>query len=239
MRFIISLICTTVLLSLLYRPLRKYPVFFYACALGIDALYAFAAFQNYTGGFWSYFLPLIQRCSLAFVLFSVVMFTGVLKQNSSARTYLSAIRRQLSILACILCFGHIVHYGSLYISRLFSPAASAGNIVFSLALSALLTVLLIILMVTSFTFIRSKMSAAVWEKVQKLAYPFYLLVYVHLLLLLLPAALAGKATSIESLMIYSSVFVLYSVMRLRRVYLDKKASSQSAALSVREYAETS
>lgn len=35
------------------------------------------------------------------------------------------------------------------------------------------------------------MSTASWKKVQKLAYPFFGLVYVHLLLMLLPSALHG------------------------------------------------
>ena len=56
---------------------------------------------------------------------------------------------------------------------------------------AALVVLLVVLGVTSFAFVKRQMSTASWKKVQKLAYPFFGLVYVHPLLMLLPSALHG------------------------------------------------
>ena len=75
----------------------------------------------------------MQRCALAFLLFSIVMFVGVLGEKNPLRTHLMPIRRQLSILACIFAVGHIAFYAASYVPRLTS--AFTGNLAFSLGLA--------------------------------------------------------------------------------------------------------
>lgn len=70
-------------------------------------------------------------------------------------------------------------------------------------LAVVLLVLLVVLGVTSFAFVKRQMSTASWKKVQKLAYPFFGLVYVHLLLMLLPSALHGGLAAQASVVVYS------------------------------------
>ena len=78
MRFLIALVCCIVLIGILAKPLKRHPVPFYIVALALVGLYWFGTTTNTAGGMWPYFMPLMQRCALAFVLFTIVVFVGVL-----------------------------------------------------------------------------------------------------------------------------------------------------------------
>ena len=78
MRFLIALVCCIVLIGILAKPLKRHPAPFYIVALALVGLYWFGTTTNTAGGMWPYFMPLMQRCALAFVLFTIVMFVGVL-----------------------------------------------------------------------------------------------------------------------------------------------------------------
>ena len=229
MRFLIALVCCIVLIGILAKPLKRHPVPFYIVALALVGLYWFGTTTNTAGGMWPYFMPLMQRCALAFVLFTIVMFVGVLDESSPLRARLMHIRRQLSILGCIFALGHLAFYGVSYVPRLGS--ALNGNLGFSLALAALLVLLMAILLVTSFQVVKRRMSAARWKGVQRLAYPFYLLTYVHLVLLLAPSAFAGRETATVSLVVYSVAVGAYVVLRMRRALLHHRAAAPSTALA--------
>ena len=224
MRFLIALVCCIVLIGILAKPLKRHPVPFYIVALALVGLYWFGTTTNTAGGMWPYFMPLMQRCALAFV-----MFVGVLDESSPLRARLMPIRRQLSILGCIFALGHLAFYGVSYVPRLGS--ALNGNLGFSLALAALLVLLMAILLVTSFQVVKRRMSAARWKGVQRLAYPFYLLTYVHLVLLLAPSAFAGRETATVSLVVYSVAVGAYVVLRMRRALLHHRAAAPSTALA--------
>lgn len=223
MRFLIALACCIVLVALLAKPLKRHSVPFYLAALALVGLYWFGVASNAAGGLWAYFMPLMQRCALAFMLFTIVMFAGVLDDSSALRARLMPIRRQLSILGCIFALGHLAFYGVSYVPRV--GLAFAGNLGFSLTLAAALTVLMTILLITSFQAVKRRMSAAHWKSIQRLAYPFYLLTYVHLLLLLGPSALAGRSTAAISLAVYSLVVATYIVLRTRRALLRHHAAN--------------
>ena len=116
MRFLIALVCCIVLIGILAKPLKRHPAPFYIVALALVGLYWFGTTTNTAGGLWPYFMPLMQRCALAFVLFTIVMFVGVLDESSPLRARLMPIRRQLSILGCIFALGHLAFYGVSYLS---------------------------------------------------------------------------------------------------------------------------
>lgn len=232
MRFIVALLISFVLVIACAKPLKKYPVPFYLGAIALVGVYFWGVQTSVHNEVWSYFQPLMQRCALAFLLFSVVMFVGVLDEKSRLRTHLMPIRRQLSILACIFAVGHIVFYGSSYLMRL--SGAFNANLVFSLGLAAVITVLMAVLGITSFQVVKHGMTAAAWKRIQKLAYPFYLLIYVHLLLLLAPSAAAGNSVAVLSVVVYSVVTGAYVVLRLRKALADHAATAArpSPALDV-------
>lgn len=226
MRFIVALVLSFALVWLCAKPLKKHPAPFYLGAVALVGLYFWGVSTGVRGEAWSFFQPLMQRCALAFLLFSVVMFVGVLDERNPLRVHLMPIRRQLSILACIFACGHIAFYAASYVPRLTS--ALTGNLAFSLGLAALITALMAVLWVTSAQRVKHAMKAASWKRVQRLAYPFYLLTYVHLALLLMPSALAGNDVAVLSIVVYSAVVVAYAVLRLRKAAADRLAEAAIA-----------
>lgn len=228
MRFLIALIIVFVLIAACERPLRRHPAPFYLLSIGLVGVYFYGSATNATGVLWPYFMPLMQRCAIAFLLFSIVMFIGVLKDSSALRSRLMPIRRQLSIMACIFAVGHIVHYAASYLPSLAStPTISLAC---ALALALVIVVLMTVLLVTSFVAVKQRLKPSAWKSIQRLAYPFYLLIYVHLALLLMPSAILGKETALVSLGVYTVVVLAYGVLRIRRARLRKvKASAPSTA----------
>ena len=89
-------------------------------------------------------------------------------------------------------------------------------------LALVLFALLLVLGVTSFNAVKRRMRADTWKRVQLLAYPFFGLVYVHLLLMLLPSALQGGAAAQASVAAYTAVFGTYAVLRVTRALLDRR-----------------
>ena len=227
MRFVVALVLSFALVWLCARPLKKHPVPFYLGAVALVGLYLWGTGANVRGEAWSYFQPLMQRCALAFLLFSVVMFVGVLGERNPLRVHLMPIRRQLSILACIFACGHIAFYAASYVPRLTS--AFTGNLAFSLGLAALITALMAVLWATSAQRVKHAMKAASWKRVQRLAYPFYVLTYVHLALLLMPSALAGNQVAVVSIAVYSVVMGAYVVLRAAKALADRRAETTAPA----------
>lgn len=227
MRFIVALVLSFALIWACAKPLKKYPVPFYIGAIAMIGLYFWGTTVGIRGDAWSLFQPLMQRCALAFLLFSIVMFVGVLGEKNPLRTHLMPIRRQLSILACIFAVGHIVFYGASYIPRISS--AFTGNLAFSLGLAALITALMTVLCITSFQIVKHGMSAAAWKRVQRLAYPFYVLIYVHLALLLMPSAAVGNQVAVVSIVVYSLIVGAYVVLRIAKALADRKAMPATVA----------
>ncbi len=105
---------------------------------------------------------------------------------------------ELSIVAWFLSLGHMAVYLESYLPRLLGGGEIGGNVMGAFVLAVVLLVLLVVLGVTSFAFVKRQMSTASWKKVQKLAYPFFGLVYVHLLLMLLPFAFVKRQMSTAS-----------------------------------------
>ena len=227
MRFVIALVISFALIWLCAKPLQEIPR-----AL---LLWAPSRFSGCTSGgrppacATRHGRTSSRSCSGApwrFLLFSIVMFAGVLGEKNPLRTHLMPIRRQLSILACIFAVGHIAFYAASYVPRLTS--AFTGNLAFSLGLAALITALMAVLWVTSAQRVKHAMKAASWKRVQRLAYPFYVLTYVHLALLLMPSALAGNDVAVLSIAVYSIVMGAYVVLRLRKALADRRTEATVA-----------
>ena len=133
------------------------------------------------------------------------------------------VRAELSIVAWLLSLGHVAVYGATYLPRIATgrgderqrgrlvrggrrAAGAAGRAG-----------------VTSFNLVKKRMRTETWKKVQKLAYPFFLLTYVHLLLMLgPPSALHGGVAATTSVAVYSIVFAAYVVLRLVRAAKDRR-----------------
>ena len=228
MDFLIILLCTILGCFIFRKFLKKMPWIFYGIALVLDLIFITGAFSALPKPVWSVLYLMVQKCMLPLALFVVVMFIGVFPMSSKIRQILQPIRSELSVLACLLCLGHIVVYLMSYVSRVISGALASVNILISLIVAFVLLVLLVILGVTSFKCVKRTMKTSDWKKIQKLAYPFFGLVYVHLLVMLLPSALHGGSVAMASVVVYTVIFALYVVLRIWRALLDKKAENQIA-----------
>lgn len=215
MVFLITLGCAIVFASVFRTPLKNAAWVFYGIAVLLVLLFVLRDFLGMPVYAERVIFYLMQKCNAAEALFVIVMYIGVLGEDSKIRSYLMPVRAELSILACILALGHIVNYLMTFLPQVSVAAASMRlNIVFSVGLAILLVALLVVLGATSFKFVKRRMPSSGWKKVQWLAYPFFLLTYLHILLFLLPAALNGANTAQFSVVVYTVVFVAYVVLRL-------------------------
>lgn len=222
MTFVIVLACTVAASFALRSPLKACPTAFYALAVAVDAVFVVGTFWGMPRAVWSALFPLVQKCLLPLALFVVVMYIGVLPRTSRPYAWLKPVRAELSIVAWILSLGHMAVYLASYLPRNVLGGAVSPNVMASFAVAVVLLVLLLVLGVTSFNAVKRRMRTDTWKKVQKLAYPFFLLVYVHLLLMLAPSALHGGIAATASVAVYSAVFLAYLVLRLFRAAKDRR-----------------
>lgn len=143
----------------------------------MDALLLVGFCDYLSSIWWRPLIVLVQRCTVALSLFTVVMLIGVLPKGSKLDMCLSQIRAELSIVACILCMGHMCMYITPYSSRVFAGSL-ADSMPASFIVALVLFILLVVLGVASFNFVKQRMGGATWKKVQLLAYPFFGLAWV-------------------------------------------------------------
>lgn len=226
MTFALILTITGLASIVLASVLRRAPWLFYSFAvLAVATLFA-GIIGVIEGSWWKPLIVLIKRCMLPLSLFVIVMFVGVFRDDSKLGMRLRLARSELSIVACILCAGHVCLYFVPYAQRALGGTLQS-NIAVSFAVAMLLFVLLILLGVTSFDFVKKRMKTTDWKRIQRLAYLFFFLTYLHLMLMLAPAAMSGGTSAIVNTAVYSLVFIVYVVMRLRRVRLDRGMESES------------
>lgn len=207
----------------LRTPLKKHPGAFYALAVVSVLLFFAGDAIGFPRAVSNVFFLLIHKCMLALALFVIVMFVGVFSKASRIRQWLQPVRAELSIVACILFVGHMAVYLASYASRILS-GAMGGIVAAALAVAAVLSVLLSVLGVTSLRAVKRRMATSSWKRVQMFAYLFFALVYAHLMLMLLPPALAGGQAAQCSVGIYTAVFALYAVARTARAVSDRRSA---------------
>ena len=230
MKLLIALVITLVLTVLLKEPIRKVPWVFYILALALDIIYLTgAALDIWRGGALAAW-PFVMRGLVAISLFIIVMYLGVFSTNNKFRKWLMPIRGELSVIACILTFGHVINYLQSYLLIVLEDLGGVpATRLIAFLVAVVLLVLLIPLTITSFKTIKAKMNAASWKKLQSSAYVFFGLIYVHIAFVLGPSAFAGAREALISLISYTVIFVVYAVLRIRRAMLDKKATAEEAA----------
>ena len=221
MEFAIILACTVVACFALRNPIKACPVAFYALAVIVDVVFMAHGIVELPRPMWLALFTLIQKCTLSLAMFIVVMYIGCFSKDSKLTLWLRPIRAELSIIAWLLSLGHMAVYLASYLPRIMGGGPFSLNIMSAFVLALVLFVLLIILGVTSFNFVKKKMDPHGWKKIQKLAYPFFMLTYAHLLLMLLPSALRGGQAAAVTVGVYSVVFIGYAVLRIRRAMIDK------------------
>ena len=215
--------------ALVFRtPLVRWPVAFYVFALAVDVAYASGLLAQVVPDLARALMPYLRRCTAAYGLFAIVMFMGVLPERSRLRAYLKPVRGSLSVLAALLVACHVVGYGSAYANVALSGFATASiPTKASLFLAVGLVIVLALLFVTSFRMVKGRMRAKAWARVQRLAYPFFVLISLHAAILLLPSCAAGGKSTV-SVAVYLIVLVAYAMLRIARWVSDARAGSSQA-----------
>jgi len=231
-RLVAGLIIAVLFTAAFRVPLRKAPVVFYTLAALLNVLFIIRSSLGAPTWLYEYFFFLFQSNTLGMGFFTIVMFIGVLDTESTIRKQLAPIRAELSILASILSIGHIVNYGEAYLWQLFNTSSMPALRVSTTIIAIILVVLLIPLAITSLKIVRKKMNQQMWKGLQRLSYLFYGLIFVHVALALLPAAIAGSATALISIYIYSGLGGLYATLRIQESVGSPKSFRMTAVCCV-------
>lgn len=224
MTFLLVFLATLMCVFLLRNPLRKAPVAFYALAVVVDVLFMCGDTLGLPRAVDNVLFMLVHKCALALALFTIVMFIGAFSRESKVRRWLQPVRAELSIVACILSLGHMTVYLANYAIR-FLAGAVDGAVFVALVVALVLFALILVLGVTSFQFVKRRMTKASWKRVQLFSYVFFGLTYVHLMLMLLPPALQGGSVAQLSVAVYSVVFAGYAIARLTKAARDRRCLS--------------
>lgn len=233
MLFIISLTIALIVAFILDKPLKKYPAAFYISAAVLTA--ASVVITQFDIEISSrfvrdYVLGIFSRGALGTAFWAIVMWAGALPNGSASIKKLMPIRGELSITAAILTFSHIITYGMMYISNLIKGRTGSDFVITSIV-CILMVLIMTPLTVMSFKKIRKKMNAKMWKKIQRLAYIFYALIYVHILVLFVPKAQKGREGYFLNVLVYSAVFIGYAVMRIRKYYIAAKKPEKQFVLN--------
>lgn len=223
MTLIIGLIIATLFYVIAAKAIKKYPVVFY---LGfylwqaiVIAYYGLGYNETFPLWFTTYFMDIFQRGMFSTATFIIVMFLGAVTTHNEISKKLLSIRGEISIIGCLSVICHNVIFGVLYFPALIShpEIMSTRNLAASI-ITIILLIIMIPLFITSFKCVRKKMKAKSWKNLQRFAYPFYFLIYIHVMVLFT----SDVEKNLLSIILYTFVYVLYAVLRLRKYYVMKK-----------------
>ncbi|NLL37009.1 MAG: FMN-binding protein [Fretibacterium sp.] len=226
-KILFALLVSCLMVQFLERPMKKHPWSFY-CGAILIAVLSFCYHPLKWGSFlpsWVgvvFVAPLI-RGSFAGALFILVMYAGALPARFRFVQKLLKLRAELSILACILTFGHNIRYGEVYFKAMLSgfqglPAHHAAATLISL----FLILIMLPLFLTSFPSVRRKMRASRWKQLQRWAYLFYAGLYLHILTLY---AFDLPRRGLE-LALYTVIFGLYAFLRVNKALKNRAKKQQ-------------
>ena len=234
MLFLIALVIAVLFSVLCTGALKKVPAVFYVGGVLVSVLMAVLAQQPVENVFLrKYVIGLFSRGALAGALWFVVMGMRLLPDGSKAIKRLMPVRGELSIFTAAVTLSHISVYGLSYIKRLTDPNFSkAADFVLTCAVCAALVLIMLPLTVISFKKIRKKMNAKKWKNIQRAAYVFYALIYLHVIILFMPKARAGIEGYFLSCVVYTAVFGAYLILRVRKWYVKKKSPESRAWLNI-------
>ena len=224
MLLVISLIIVSLFIYFLKDSLKKHAGIYYIGAAVISIAVFLIGFLPMPLFVKNNILGIFAKGSLGTAMFVAVMYAGALPKGSKLIAPLMKIRGELSITAAILVLCHNFTYGMTYFKMLFiKPAALSATQLTAAIISIILITIMLVLTVTSFQAVRKKMKAKKWKQLQRTAYVFYGLMYVHIMLINIPYARLGLGTYIANVVIYSIVFLGYAAMRIAKVVSVKAA----------------
>lgn len=216
--YILVSIALTLIFALgCHAPIRKHAGAFYAFAVLIvvlEVLYYQLGWRDLAPEWLTdHIVNPFKRGALSTAMFMVVMYIGALDAKRPAVRKLMGVRGELSIIACILTLGHNIIYGKKHFVRLFTNISEMKpQEVIAAIISIVMIAVMIPLMVTSFKAIRGKMRGKDWKKLQRLAYGFFALIYVHVMVLFIPKF----EKKWMDIILYTVIFGVYLVLRVTK-----------------------
>lgn len=224
MKILISILLVFIFIYLFHKQIKKYSNIFYIIAtiisIGFILYFQLNLDEQVPKNINEYVVKIFSKSIVSTAMFTIVMYTGVLDKKMNITKKLFSIRGELSIIACILTLGHNVLYGITNFVALFTdPTSMKLPKLIAAIVSVVLIVIMIPLMITSFTSVRKRIPFKKWKAIQRSAYVFYGLIYVHIMCLLVPKMQKGKFYDV---LIYTFIFALYYVARIYRFMKDKK-----------------
>lgn len=234
MNFLISIIAAIVLVAIGRDFIKKHSNFCYILTTILSILLVIG---SYTGVIWTLpawfttmILPILIKSTFSTAIFVIVMYTGAFKNGSKLIKFLMPIRAELSIIAGILTLAHNISFGKNHFVNLFTaPETMSTNMKAAAGVSIILIAIMVPLLITSFPMVRKSMKPKAWKSLQRTAYLFYGLIYVHVMLIMVPVALSGNTTYIINVLVYSVVFITYAVMRISKYFAKKSAAKSKRA----------
>lgn len=223
MLFIFSLIITSIFALTAKSTIKRHPYPWYIGALALTLFISLFPFSRNLPEAVTFLLDLFRRGALSCALWCIVMWTGALSNGSWLIKRLMPVRGELSIFAAMLTLGHNIGYGRTYFVRFFTNASALpANQFAACIITIILLIIMILLTILSFPKIRKRMKAKKWKQIQRFAYLFYALLYLHIILLFIPLAKDGKDGYYFSVIVYTAIFLGYAICRIRKWYFLKK-----------------
>lgn len=216
----LALLLSVAVVAMSHRAIKACPIPFYMAAALVAVAGVYLTYNSPAFEFLRGFAFIVQKGHLGFAFLTIVMFVGVMDNNSAARRALQPIRGELSIISIILMTAHIVPFLISYVSMLGRWQTLRPSITAAFATAAVVLVLFTMLAVTSVKAVKRNMSADAWRRIQSLSYVFFALVFLHLFGYLIVPAEGGSSTAMASVAYYVVVYAVYTVLRIRRAVLD-------------------
>lgn len=239
MLLIVALIIVSLFIYFLGDSLKKHPNAYYIGAAAISIGIFLLGFVDMPLFVKKNILGIFAKGSLGTAMFVFVMYAGALPKGNRFIAPLMKIRGELSITAAILVLCHNFTYGRTYFRMLFvQPEILSGTQLAAAIISIILIIIMLVLTITSFPSVRKSMQAKKWKQLQRTAYLFYGLMYVHIMLINIPYARLGMSMYIVNVIVYSIVFLGYAAMRISKALItnaQKNKKNISAALKFIPY----
>ncbi len=205
------------------REIKRHAVIFYIAASIVSVIVILIDSRDLP--FWinPYIINLFSRGIFATALWCVVMWTGAFPNGSKAIRAFMPVRGEISILAVCLTLGHNIGYGKTYFVWLLTETERMNkNQIMAAVLSLAMLGIMIPLTILSFQSVRKRVSPKKWKRIQRLAYLFYGMIYLHVMVLYIPLAQGGREEYLLGVFVYSVVFIGYGICRIRKWILLRK-----------------
>jgi DMSO/TMAO reductase YedYZ heme-binding membrane subunit len=224
MYLIYSLLFITVLSLFFTSAIRKNSKIFYwiasviASGTTIYEIFRLISDTKFQGLIFD-FEKASMKGNFSIAFFVLVMFAGALNPKWSITKKLLSIRAESAILGSILILPHGIMYLVRFIVKLINNKPISALYIIYLIVGVIAFIIMIPLFITSLKKFRRKMKHIEWKKLQRWAYPFYLLTYIHIVL----ALLNDDEIDILKLSVYSILFISYFILKLIKTHNKNKS----------------